>query len=435
MGTGCRAFRRSRALTTGSTAASSASSLACSTIRVTAVCRARATRGAGRGGPAARLPPHRFLGVHGHLQGRGHAERPVVERCAVEGLGLVVPGAVLPGPPEGTHAPRAKHCSVKQTTTGHALLCPPRPCSFDESCAREGRGQVHRRPSRRGRLHTAEELAGAARPIQSFTVVRFCGRRPSPASRASQLRAWLREDQYCCADRGDLQDLERLVGPAALPDLRVLKPEHALAADHLRNLEEDRANPPPRRHEAPGTVQPLPAQAGPSSAVPTRWRSSAVHLRHLLMLFYFVVQAAASRVRKDSPCSAASTGNDSRSASRRSCPSAGAARQRSGATRRDEKSAIADEPLPRSWIAEHRRTTLEELESGRLVARAAPRSCRRWPTASTRSTSRLRRPNQGLPAEVGRLRPQPPASRIGGRRPGLDSLCEPKSGQRPRPPA
>ena len=39
--------------------------------------RARAARGPGRRRAAARLPPHGLLGLHGHLQGRGPAQRPV----------------------------------------------------------------------------------------------------------------------------------------------------------------------------------------------------------------------------------------------------------------------------------------------------------------------------------------------------------------------
>ena len=50
--------------------------------------RARAARAAGRRRPAARLPPRGLLGLHGHLQGRGRAQRPLGGgRGAVDGLG------------------------------------------------------------------------------------------------------------------------------------------------------------------------------------------------------------------------------------------------------------------------------------------------------------------------------------------------------------
>ena len=39
-------------------------------------------------GEPGRLPPRRLLGLHGHLQGRGHPQRPVgARRGAVGGLG------------------------------------------------------------------------------------------------------------------------------------------------------------------------------------------------------------------------------------------------------------------------------------------------------------------------------------------------------------
>ena len=43
--------------------------------------RARAAGAAGRRRRAARLPPRGLLGLHGHLQGRGHAQRPVGRRA------------------------------------------------------------------------------------------------------------------------------------------------------------------------------------------------------------------------------------------------------------------------------------------------------------------------------------------------------------------
>src|SRR6185312_13382685 len=57
--------------------------------RRTLSARARAAGVAGGGRPAARLPPRGLLGLHGHVQGRGDAQRPVGERRgAVEDLGV-----------------------------------------------------------------------------------------------------------------------------------------------------------------------------------------------------------------------------------------------------------------------------------------------------------------------------------------------------------
>ncbi|MEJ7787609.1 MAG: sugar phosphate nucleotidyltransferase [Solirubrobacteraceae bacterium] len=50
--------------------------------------RARAPRGPRRRRSAACLPPHGLLALHGHLQGRGHAQRPVGVRGAVAGVGV-----------------------------------------------------------------------------------------------------------------------------------------------------------------------------------------------------------------------------------------------------------------------------------------------------------------------------------------------------------
>src|SRR5204862_6217462 len=50
---------------------------------------ARADGGPGCRRPAARLSPRRFLGLHGHLQGRGDAQRPLEGGGrSVEGVGV-----------------------------------------------------------------------------------------------------------------------------------------------------------------------------------------------------------------------------------------------------------------------------------------------------------------------------------------------------------
>ena len=79
---GHAASTRSRAPSTGSTAASSSSSPARSARsgRDNVLEREPLER-PGRRRPAARLPPRGLLGLHGHLQGRGAAERPVGARA------------------------------------------------------------------------------------------------------------------------------------------------------------------------------------------------------------------------------------------------------------------------------------------------------------------------------------------------------------------
>ena len=54
--------------------------------------RARAAGAAGRGRAAPRLPPRGLLGLHGHLQGRGRAQRPLGRRRGALGIGRDRPG-------------------------------------------------------------------------------------------------------------------------------------------------------------------------------------------------------------------------------------------------------------------------------------------------------------------------------------------------------
>ena len=55
--------------------------------------RARAAGAARRRRPAARLPPRGLLGLHGHLQGRGRAQRPLGRRARRPGAALAETGA------------------------------------------------------------------------------------------------------------------------------------------------------------------------------------------------------------------------------------------------------------------------------------------------------------------------------------------------------
>ena len=99
--TGRAASTRSRGSTAGSTAASSASSRASlDYLERGQRARARAARAAGRRRRAARLPPRGLLGLHGHLQGRGAAQRPLGRRASRPG------GVVEPTEPAGRDGAR-----------------------------------------------------------------------------------------------------------------------------------------------------------------------------------------------------------------------------------------------------------------------------------------------------------------------------------------
>ena len=87
--TGSTASSRSRGSSTGSTAASSASSPgSLDYLDEDSVLEREPLDAARRRRAAARLPPRGLLGLHGHLQGRGRAQRPLGGgRGAVAGLG------------------------------------------------------------------------------------------------------------------------------------------------------------------------------------------------------------------------------------------------------------------------------------------------------------------------------------------------------------
>jgi glucose-1-phosphate cytidylyltransferase len=70
-----------------------------------------APRGARRRRSAARLPPHRLLALHGHLQGRSHAQRPV----GVAGAAARLVNAIHQG-------------GERSAEVGHALASPPNRC-------------------------------------------------------------------------------------------------------------------------------------------------------------------------------------------------------------------------------------------------------------------------------------------------------------------
>ena len=83
---GVPALSRSRGASTGSTAGSSACGRpVLELLSADAMLEREPLRAAGGDRQAARLPARRLLGVHGHLQGRGRAQRPVGARATRRG--------------------------------------------------------------------------------------------------------------------------------------------------------------------------------------------------------------------------------------------------------------------------------------------------------------------------------------------------------------
>ena len=232
---------------------------------------ARAARAAGLRGAAARVPARRILGLHGHLQGCGPAQRSVGSRR----------GAL-----EGTAQVAAKTATVTRTGTTALTLSEEIRQRFDEfSRSQKDVGQYIVDHLEEAAFHTAEELARRAN-TSSSTVVRFAqalGFEGFPELQAAA------RDEYRRARENGASTADLTTQPLFPIDQTEF--ETALAADHANVAETARKI---DRDEVTAAVDLISRAERIVLCGTDQMAFFASYLRHLLMLLDLRAEVVAS---------------------------------------------------------------------------------------------------------------------------------------------